>query len=80
MLIVSLSTGLRFGELVGLTIDNVDLKAGKIAIVQQWNYKEGGGFGPLKNEASERRINVDKLTLTILKELILKVKNNKGIN
>lgn len=40
-------------------------------------YKEGGGFVPLKNEASERRINVDKLTLTILKELVLKVKNDK---
>lgn len=33
---------------------------------------------PLKNEASERRISVDKLTLTVLKELILKVKNDEG--
>ncbi|MFJ7746703.1 site-specific integrase [Peribacillus sp. NPDC097295] len=78
MLIVSLSTGIRFGELIGLTIDNVDLKASKIAIVQQWQYKEGGGFGPLKNEASERNISFDKLTLTVLKELILKVKNDEG--
>lgn len=34
MLIVTLSTGLRFEELVSLTINNVDFKAGRIAIVQ----------------------------------------------
>lgn len=78
MLIVSLSTGIRFGELIGLTIDHVDLKASRIAITKQWQYKEGGGFGPLKNEASVRKISVDKLTLTVLKELILKVKNDAG--
>lgn len=50
MLIVTLSTGLQFGELEGLTVNNVDLKAGRIVIIQQWNYKEGGGFTPLKNE------------------------------
>lgn len=33
MLIVNLSTGLRYGELVGLTIENVDLKASRITIV-----------------------------------------------
>lgn len=37
MLIVALSTGLRFGELLSLTIDNIDLKDGRITIMQQWN-------------------------------------------
>jgi integrase len=76
MLIVALSSGVRFGELIGLTIDNVQLKEHTIAIKQQWAYKEGGGFGSLKNEASDRTIRLDASTMKILKKQILKVKNN----
>lgn len=46
MLIVSLSTGLRFEELVGLTIDNFNAKAGRIAIAQQLNYKKVPEYFP----------------------------------
>ena len=76
MLIIALNTGLRFGELLGLTIENIDIKNNVISIKQQWNYKEGGGFGPLKNEASERTICVDKTTMQLFKQQILKVKNH----
>lgn len=28
-------------------------------MVRSWDYKDGTGFGPLKNEQSERRIAID---------------------
>lgn len=72
----ALSSGVRFGELIGLTIDNVQLKEHTVASKQQWAYKEGGGFGSLKNEASDRTIRLDASTMKILKKQILKVKNH----
>lgn len=81
MLIVALSSGVRFGELIGLTIENVHFKDNAISIKQQWLYKEGGGLGPLKNEASDRTINLDASAMKILKQQILKVKNHpKNVN
>jgi len=75
MLILALSTGLRYGELVGLCINDLDVKNNRIKVHQQWQYKEGGGFGPLKTEKSERTISIDKLTINALKKHIVTVKN-----
>ena len=75
MLILALSTGLRFGELVGLSIKDLDFKNNMINVRQQWKYKEGGGFGELKNDKSYRTISVDKLTMTALKKHLPSVKN-----
>lgn len=81
MLIVALSSGVRYGELIGLTIENVHFKENTISIKQQWAYKDGGGFGPLKNEASDRTITLDAPTMKLLKQQILKVKNHpKNVN
>ena len=76
MLILALSTGLRYGELVGLCINDLDFKNNHIKIHRQWQYKEGGGFGPLKTEKSERTISIDKLTMKALKKHLINVKND----
>jgi len=76
MLILALSTGLRFGELIGLCINDLDFKNNRIKVHRQWQYKEGGGFGPLKTEKSERTISIDKLTMKALEKHLIKVKNH----
>lgn len=76
MLILALSTGLRFGELVGLCINDLDFKNNLISVRRQWKYKEGGGFSDLKTEKSERTISIDKLTMTALKKHLISVKND----
>lgn len=76
MLILALSTGLRYGELIGLCINDLDFKNNRIKVQRQWKYKEGGGFGPLKTEKSERTISIDKLTMKALKKHLITVKND----
>ncbi|MFJ8103354.1 site-specific integrase [Lysinibacillus sp. NPDC096212] len=76
MLILALTTGVRYGELVGLCIEDLDFKNNQIKVHRQWKYKEGGGFGPLKTEQSERVISVDKLTMRTLKQHLKLVEND----
>lgn len=76
MLILALSTGIRFGELIGLCINDLDFKNNRIKVRRQWQYKEGGGFGPLKTEKSERTITTDKRTMKALQKHLIKVKND----
>lgn len=73
---LALSTGLRYGELIGLCINDLDFKNNRIKVHRQWKYKEGGGFGPLKTEKSERTISIDKLTMDALKKHLITVKND----
>lgn len=76
MLILALSTGLRYGELIGLCINDLDFKNNRIKVHRQWQYKDGGGFGPLKTEKSERTISIDNLTMKTLEKHLITVKNN----
>ena len=72
MLILAPASGMRFGELVGLHMQDVDLKNGLLKIRFQWKYKEGGGFGDLKNEQSELTISIDGITMNALKKAYYK--------
>lgn len=65
----ALSTGLRRGELLGLTWDNVDFKNSEIHIVRQWKLLADGseGFGTVKKENSKRTVPVSE---NILENLI----------
>ncbi|MDN4607180.1 tyrosine-type recombinase/integrase [Sporosarcina highlanderae] len=76
MLILALSTGLRYGELIGLCINDLDFKNNRIRVLRQWKYKEGGGFGSLKTEKSERTVSIDKMTMLALKKHLITVKDN----
>lgn len=70
--------GLRIGEIMGLTWDNVDVKNGILVINQQWKKLKNGeyGFGTLKTLNSKRTIPVPP---NVLKELI-RYENEMPIN
>ena len=68
MIVVGGATGMRFGELLALTWDRVDLKNGVITIDRAWDYKQAHDFCPTKNVQSVRKINIDPTTIGILKQ------------
>lgn len=65
---LALDTGARKGELCGLTWEHVDLKAGRVAIVQQL-VKPGAPplLGPPKN-GKPRPIELMPLTVKLLRQ------------
>ncbi|MER2000405.1 MAG: tyrosine-type recombinase/integrase [Lysinibacillus sp.] len=79
ILLIALTTGMRFGEIVGLTIDDFDFNTNKVNVTKTWGYKPGStfGFGPLKNDASERKIKIDKTTADCIKRYINKMEPNE---
>lgn len=78
LLLLGLTSGLRFAELVGLTRKDFDFKTNKISVNKTWGYqkKMHEGFGPTKNEESVRTIKIDKITMQAFKELFEKAPTN----
>lgn len=78
LILLGLTTGLRFGELVGLTRTDFDFKKNRLNIDKVWGYnnKMNKGFGPTKNEQSVRVIKVDKTTMRVFKELFKETPDN----
>lgn len=68
MIITAMFTGLREGEIAGLTWDHIDFDKGILIIDRQWVYKTKS-FGPTKNDPSDRYVGVPPEFLNILKEL-----------
>lgn len=73
-----LVSGLRFGELVGLTRKDFDFDNNTINIEKTWGYakKFPEGFGPTKNEQSIRTIGIDPNVMKEFKKLFIKQPNN----
>ncbi|WP_339244203.1 site-specific integrase [Bacillus sp. FSL K6-0998] len=71
LLLLILTSGLRFGEAVGLTRKDFDFNENTIKINKTWGYKKSSlpGFGLTKNEQSNRTIRMDKITMNHFKEL-----------
>ncbi|MDK0626425.1 site-specific integrase [Clostridium perfringens] len=78
-MIVKLATtcGLRIGEILGLTWDNIDFSNNIIKVTKQWKivsgYRDNGkrdimGFGDLKTRNSNRIVPIPPTTLRDLKE------------
>ncbi|MFS1513963.1 phage integrase central domain-containing protein [Chengkuizengella sp. SCS-71B] len=69
LLLLGLTSGLRFAELVGLTRKDFNFRKSEISINKTWGYtkKMHEGFGSTKNEQSNRVIKMDSATMNIFK-------------
>ncbi|RYL97465.1 site-specific integrase [Sporolactobacillus sp. THM7-7] len=78
LLLLALTSGMRFEELVGLTRKDFDFHNFTIRINKTWGYKKNAprGFGPTKNEQSNRVIHMDKKTMEHFEALL----NNMPVN
>lgn len=68
MILTALLTGMRPGEVGGLTWDNINFKDSTIAVKRSWHDVKKQ-FEPLKNESSYRTIPVDKWLLDFINDL-----------
>lgn len=78
LLLLALVTGCRFEELVGLTFNDFDFKKNKIIINKTWGYNNRmpTGFGPPKNEPSNRIITMGQRTMDLFKNLFETLPDN----
>lgn len=68
MIFLSAVTGMRYGEIVGLTYDRINFETNQIIIDRTWDYKYGTGFKKTKNPSSVRKIKVSDDIIFKLKE------------
>lgn len=59
-------TGVRFGECLGFTWDDIDMQAKTISVNKTWDYQTNNGFKPTKTKSSIRKIPLDQYTLLLL--------------
>lgn len=78
LLLLALTSGMRFAELVGLTWNDFDFKNNTITVNKTWGYMKRSpkGFGPTKNEQSNRTIKMDQQTMNHFKKLKLSSPSN----
>ena len=68
MILIAIYTGARFGEIIGLTWDDIDFDAKTIRINKTWDYHNDQGFMPTKTPQSVRTIRVNSTLLAWLKQ------------
>lgn len=78
LLLLGLTSGMRFAEIVGLTRKDFDFKTNKININKTWGYtkKMHEGYGPTKNEQSVRKIKMDDKTMKAFEDFFNKTPEN----
>lgn len=71
LILLGLTSGMRFAEMVGLTRKDFDFKTNEIKINKTWGYtsKMHDGQGPTKNEQSIRTIKMDETTMKVFKDM-----------
>ncbi|AVK62437.1 site-specific integrase [Lactobacillus sp. CBA3605] len=79
MILTAMLTGARLGEIMALTWKDINFNFKTISINKAWNYQEGGGFKPTKNESSVRTIRVNQQLLDLLKPLKKANSNQLGL-
>ncbi|MEI3614727.1 site-specific integrase [Pseudogracilibacillus sp. SO30301A] len=78
VILLGLTSGMRFGEMVGLTRKDFDFINNTINIDKTWGYtnKIHEGFGPTKNESSIRIIKMDEETMKVFEDFFQKTPDN----
>lgn len=79
ILVTDIYTGLRRGELLGLTWDNVDFKNKRIYVKQSLKYNNKIVMGALKTEASYRPLKINNEVINILKKVKAEQEKNRAI-
>lgn len=70
-ILLTLKTGLRFSEALGLTPEDFNFQNQQISITKTWDYKsKNGGFQPTKNRSSNRLVQLDWQTAMQFSQLI----------
>lgn len=79
LILLALSSGLRFAELVGLTRKDFDFDKNELKVTKTWGYtnKMHEGFGPTKNPQSVRTIKIDQNTMSIFKTHFSENRDNR---
>ncbi len=72
-------TGMRFSEALAVTPKDFDFSHQSLSINKTWDYKEGSGFMPTKNQSSVRRIQIDWQLIIQFSELIKGLPEDKPI-
>lgn len=67
---LSAMTGLRYAEVLGLTVADIHFKNKLISVNKTWDYKYHTGFKTTKNACSVRTVDVDKSTLSVIRQVI----------
>ena len=70
MILLALKTGMRFEELLGLTVENFDFQKLTISIEKSFDYKITQDFAPTKNKSSVRTIKMDWKTAMQFQNLL----------
>ncbi|APA01879.1 MULTISPECIES: tyrosine-type recombinase/integrase [Bacillus] len=78
LLLLGLTSGLRFGESVALTRKDFDFSNNTITVNKTWGYakRHQSGFGPTKNEQSNRVVKMNKQTMMAFQHLFEVTPNN----
>src|SRR5699024_3675484 len=71
MILLAITSGLRYAELVGLTRKDFNFKLNTVTVNKTWGYKATmpEGFGPTKNESSNRIVDVSPKVMSYFKKL-----------
>ena len=70
ILILANATGMRIGEILGLTFDDVDIANQVISVRQSYDYVLTHKAKATKTESSVRQVKVDKVTSSYLAEIV----------
>ncbi|MBQ9004508.1 MAG: site-specific integrase [Eggerthellaceae bacterium] len=70
LILLIAKTGVRFSEALAVTPEDFDFSRQTLSINKTWNYKEGGGFVPTKNQSSVRKVQLDWQMLIQFSELV----------
>jgi len=78
MILLALSSGLRYEELIGLTKKDFDFENNTINVDKTWGYNISmhKGFGPTKNETSNRIVYVSPEVMKFFEELFKVIPTN----